>query len=245
MIEMENKYIHILDVHNKVAPSIIVPEILRLTNPKSVVDVGCGTGTFLSIFQENGVNEILGLEGKWLDKTKLQVDESFILITDLEKPFTYPKKFDLALCLEVAEHLSESSSDIIVNTLTNLSDVIVFSAAVPGQIGQGHINEQWVGYWQKKFAKKGYVFYDELRNIFWDNPNIETWYKQNIFFVIKQGRNKFGFKENQKIIDRIHPEFRTTYSYMVKKFLYGKIPFKFFIRMLSNRLLRKYEPKKS
>jgi SAM-dependent methyltransferase len=235
---MENRYIHTLETHNKVAPSVMVPEILRLFNPKSVIDVGCGTGTFLSVFQEHGITEILGIEGEWLNKNQIQIDEKYILIKDLEKPFALPKRYDLALCLEVVEHLKESSADIIVETLTNLSDVIVFSAAVPGQIGQGHLNEQWVEYWQKKFEKKGYIFYDELRSIFWTNPKVEVWYKQNIFCIIKDGKNKYGFKENQKIINKIHPEFFSTYSYMLNKFFKGKIPIRLLYEMLQNRFIK-------
>lgn len=181
--------------------------------------------------------EILGVEGEWLDKNKLHVDESLILIKDLEKPLTIHKRFDLALCLEVVEHLSESSADVIVDTLTGLSDIIIFSAAIPGQKGQNHINEQYIEYWEKKFKKKDYLIYDELREIFWNNPNIDVWYKQNIFIVMKKGVNRFGFKENQKIKTKIHPDFNTSYIYVVKKFFAKQIPFGLLIQMFTYRFL--------
>ncbi|RYY10059.1 MAG: class I SAM-dependent methyltransferase, partial [Chitinophagaceae bacterium] len=179
------RYVHVPEVHNRTSPRLIVPLIIDMLHPRSVVDVGCGLGTFLAVFEENGVEEVLGLEGEWLDTKNLEISKEKVIIADLEKEFRSDKKFDLALCIEVAEHLSPHSADTLVNTLTGLSDVILFSAAVPGQGGQNHINEQWATYWQAKFAAKGYSYYDEIRSKIWNNKEIEWWYKQNAFLVIK------------------------------------------------------------
>lgn len=146
---------------------------MDIVNAKSVIDVGCGTGTFLSVFKRNGVDEVLGIEGEWLNITKLQIDRDEILIRNLEEPMFLNRKFDLALCLEVIEHLSESSASIILESLSNLSDIIVFSATIPSQGGKDHINEQWVEYWQKKFLEKDYLFYDEFINLFWNNSKVD------------------------------------------------------------------------
>jgi SAM-dependent methyltransferase len=244
MSVIKKRYVHEPEVHNTRSPKLIVPLIIDLLHPRSVVDVGCGIGTFLAVFKENGVDEILGLEGEWLDTKNLEVSKDKILITDLEKPFSHDKKFDLALCIEVAEHLSESSADTIVNTLTGLSDIILFSAALPGQGGQNHINEQWAQYWQEKFAKKGYRFYDEIRRKIWNNPEIDWWYKQNMFFVIKEGKNSYGFSENQEICNYVHPVLFNSARSAVNKILSGKKRYKFYLNVIKEKLSKDIRLKK-
>ncbi|HLP51908.1 MAG TPA: methyltransferase domain-containing protein [Chitinophagales bacterium] len=186
----KEKYIHEETMHNLEAPQQIVPIIMALAQPKSVVDMGCGVGTFLYCFKQNGVNRVLGLDGPWANKellNKYLTPDEFKEV-DLEKPLqNITEKFDLAVCLEVAEHLSESSADTCVKNLTNLSDVILFSAAIPQQLGQNHINEQWPAYWEAKFNAQGYEFHDVLRAPIWNNEKIWWWYRQNIFLVTRKG----------------------------------------------------------
>ena len=114
------------------------------------------------------------------------------------------RRFDLAICLEVAEHLSPDIGIHLVKLLTNLSDVILFSAAVPHQGGINHINEQWAEYWQEIFAEHGYEYYDVIRPKIWNNKNVKWWYKQNSFLVVK--KNTFDFEPTKNIHNLIHPE---------------------------------------
>ncbi|HET9058241.1 MAG TPA: class I SAM-dependent methyltransferase [Chitinophagaceae bacterium] len=200
------KYTHLDVTHNTKAASVIVPFIMNIVKPQSVIDVGCGTGTFLSVFNEHGVKKLMGLEGEWLDKKKLYIPVEFVQIVDIEKPFFFNQKFDLALSLEVAEHLDPNSAPIFVDTLTRLSDVILFSAAIPGQGGQNHVNEQWIEFWQDLFTKKEYSFYDVLRLKFWNDQDVDYWYKQNIFLIIKNGANNFGLSKTDFPINLVHPE---------------------------------------
>lgn len=176
------KYKHTEYFHNLASPKEIVPEIMKLLNPNSVVDVGCGIGTFVHCFKEEGVLDVLGIDGPWADKKLLEkhLNKEEFLEKDLEKEFSLPRKFELVVSLEVAEHLAEKSADIFVKNLVSLGDVILFSAAVPLQGGQNHINEQWLDYWEDKFNKHEYYMHDIMRPIFWDNPNVFWWYKQNM-----------------------------------------------------------------
>ncbi|MDT8380578.1 MAG: class I SAM-dependent methyltransferase, partial [Desulfotignum sp.] len=148
--EKNIRYIHHKEAHNLTAPEIIVPVLMEVLNPRSVVDVGCGIGTFLHVFRKAGVNDVLGYDGSWvnLDQLSQYLNPAFFREVDLEKSVSPERSFDLALCLEVAEHLHPDSADNLVETLTSLSSRILFSAAVPGQMGQNHINEQWPEYWQ-------------------------------------------------------------------------------------------------
>ncbi|MEJ1938736.1 methyltransferase domain-containing protein, partial [Nostoc sp. NIES-2111] len=153
----------------------IVPVLMEILNPTSVIDVGCGIGTWLSVFHSFGVEDILGIDGESIDKSslRLHIDGSKFIAHDLTKPFQCARKFDLVISLEVAEHLPEEAADIFVKTLVSLGDYIIFSAAVPNQGGTGHINEQWPTYWSIKFKQYGFETYDCIRYAFWSNRNVD------------------------------------------------------------------------
>ena len=224
-MEKTNKYIHDEDVHNLRDPEIIVPILIEALNPRSVVDVGCGTGTFLKIFEKEGITDIMGFDGEWVNKDILSKNISLDKFqeVDLEKGVPINRKYDVAICLEVLEHIDNSFADVAVKTLTRLSDVIVFSAAIPGQGGQNHVNEQWYGYWVSKFRKYNYIFHDVFRPIFWNNENLSWWYKQNMFLVTNDSAsidiNGFEKFMNNNIQDYIHPKLFlniSTYSQILK-----------------------------
>ena len=112
------------------------------------------------------------------------------------------KKYDLVLCLEVAEHLEEESAKKFIECLTNLGDLIIFSAAIPGQGGQNHLNEQFPDYWLGIFNSLDYSLIDDIRPEFWNNQKIEWWYRQNIM-VLKKNANPVEKIEHKF---QIHPE---------------------------------------
>jgi SAM-dependent methyltransferase len=162
----------------------IVPIIKNLLSPTSVVDLGCGIGTWLSVFTEHGINDIVGIDGAYVDENKLFIPRNCFLTADLEEPLVIQRTFDLAISLEVAEHIPASSSDAFVSSLTSLSSAIVFSAAIPFQGGVNHINLQWPSYWSEKFIKRGFVPVDFLRFNLWDDPDVMSWYRQNIILYL-------------------------------------------------------------
>jgi SAM-dependent methyltransferase len=164
---------------------VIAPTILELTGAKSIADVGCGVGTWLRAFTELGADDVLGFDGTWVDEKRLRISTNQFQRTDLAAPPTPPRSFDLAISLEVAEHLPEVASDRFVSFLTSLADVVIFSAAVPGSGGTGHINEQWPDYWRAKFEAKGFVGYDPFRRLFWNQGDVNWWYAQNMFLFAR------------------------------------------------------------
>ena len=260
-MEKEIKYIHEEIAHHLGDPKIIVPLIMKTIKPSSVIDVGCGIGTFLNVFKEYGVKSLLGLDGTWVDKEKLSNHISLdnFKEIDLEKDFSINQKFDLAICLEVVEHLKETSADIIIKNLTDLSDYIVFSAAIPGQGGQNHINEQWPEYWNNKFQKHGFVMLDVFRPIFWNNKDLARWYKQNLFLVVKKGNEEISKKfvefSDKKISHYVHPEYyairvnevaeltkiNKTLNEQVLSFTKGKASFNLYFKSLFKAVLRRFK----
>lgn len=164
----------------------IVPIVMDLINPTSVVDVGCGTGNWLSVFKDNGVKEILGIDGDYIDRSQLRISERDFLPFNLENYVDINKKFDLVITLEVAEHLPEKCADIFVQSLVNLGQIILFSAAVPLQGGLNHINEQWPPYWIDRFKNHGYEVIDCIRYKIWNNKDIAGYYVQNTLLFVRE-----------------------------------------------------------
>lgn len=154
----------------------------------SVVDVGCGVGTWLSVLMEKGVKDVLGIDGNWVDQSLLVIPKEFFLQADLNKPIELSRRYDLAISLEVAEHLPSDSAKDFVISLIKLSDFVLFSAAVPFQGGWNHINEQWPHYWAELFSVHGYVTFDPIRRKIWNDKGIKTCYKQNILLFVRKER---------------------------------------------------------
>lgn len=163
----------------------IVPIVCNLVNPQSVVDVGCGTATWLAVFKEQGIKQVFGVDGDYVDRQKLEIESEKFYAFDLKQPLLLEQKFDLAVSLEVAEHLPLDTADTFIDSLTNLSSVVLFSAAIPEQGGVDHINEQWQDYWVDKFANKGYEVIDCIRPEIWQNDNVSYWYAQNILLFVE------------------------------------------------------------
>lgn len=164
----------------------IVPHILELAAPVSVIDVGCGVGGWLRVFQEHGVGTIAGVDGDWVDEEMLQIPRTAFHRADLSRPFHVAGRFDVALSLEVAEHLPPESAAGFVASLTALAPIVVFSAAIPFQGGVEHKNEQWPEYWAALFANHGYVAVDCLRRRVWQNENARFWYAQNMMMFVRE-----------------------------------------------------------
>ena len=175
----DDSYFDWLDETALGSARLIVPIVMELMHVRSVVDVGCGRGAWLSVFEGLGVKHVLGIDAPHVDPERLAIPRSRFMAHDLRKPLRHNERFDLVVCLEVAEHLPLSSAASLIQTLVDLGPVILFSAAIPGQGGLGHVNEQWPDYWAALFAQHGYRPIDCIRPRVWDDPRVEVWYAQN------------------------------------------------------------------
>jgi 2-polyprenyl-3-methyl-5-hydroxy-6-metoxy-1,4-benzoquinol methylase len=106
---------------------------MNLLHPQSVLDLGCGQGAWLRAFEEHGVESIRGFDGDYVDRSALLIAPSAFSTIDLTSPMTIEGHYDLALCLEVGEHIAAKHARRLVQTLTSLAPVVLFSAAIPGQ----------------------------------------------------------------------------------------------------------------
>ena len=169
-----------LDATSEASARRIVPLLLDVVQIASIVDVGCGDGGWLAAARAAGIDDILGLDGPWIDKAVLKIPAANFRVVRLDEPVALARRFDLAISVEVAEHLPPERAALFVAELTQLAPLVLFSAAVPGQDGTHHLNEQWPGYWARLFAARGYRAIDMLRHRLWDDPTVAYWYKQNL-----------------------------------------------------------------
>jgi hypothetical protein len=149
------------------------------------LDVGCGDATWLSVFRKYGVEDITGIDGAYVSRELLQIPEDRFKEVDLAKPFSLGRVFDLAVCLEVAEHLHAECATGFIKSLAALAPVVLFSAAIPRQGGNHHINEQWPDYWARLFGEHGFRPVDFVRKRVWQNNAVEFWYVQNTLLFVQ------------------------------------------------------------
>ena len=160
-----------------------------LLKPQSVLDLGSGRGVWLDEWRKVGVSDVLAVDGDYVNRDQLAVPSDNFMAADLTAPVVTNRRFDLAQSLEVGEHLPNSASETLVDSLTQASDRVLFSAAVPGQGGEFHINEQPLSFWQDLFAKRGYTAFDCIRPHVSGNAEIEPWYRYNaVLYVNENGR---------------------------------------------------------
>lgn len=230
-------YVHDEITHNSTAAEQVLPVLFEIYKPSSILDVGCGLGNWIEVAKKLSGATIIGVDGDYVNRKLLKIEENEFVERDLTKPFNLDKKFDLAICLEVAEHLPETSATGFIQSLTQHSDVIMFSAALPGQGGQNHINEQWPNYWQEHFDNCGFEMVDFFRFKIWNNTKIEYWYKQNLFLVVRKGHvlanNNVEFPYSlvhPELLELVHEQYQnkivllqTTISKLKKRDIVGRV----------------------
>jgi len=196
-------YDHAKNIHTLQGPKIALPIILGGLNPVSVLDVGCGTGVWLKAAIELGIADIFGIDGANITQEKLLISRERFKCHDLSTSWNLGRRFDVAICFEMAEHLDEISAETLIRSITAHSDTVLFSAACPGQDGQHHINCQWPSYWQQIFNNQGFVCDDAIRWRIWNIHDIEPWYRQNMFLATRDIERAGSEK---RIASVIHPE---------------------------------------
>ena len=203
----------------------IIKLVSEYVSPKSVADLGCGVGTWLEVFTRFGVEDVLGVEGNWVEDEKIVIPLEKFKKVNLEEELKLDRKFDLAISLEVAEHIHEEYAELFVKNLTNLAPVVMFSAAIPLQGGKYHVNEQWPDYWREMFLKQDYLMVDAIRPHVWNDERIEMWYAQNTFiYVHKDEIDKYPalkelYVENPPLLSAVLPRF---YEFKLKRFPIGR-----------------------
>src|ERR1700753_1231 len=171
----------------------IVPLLIEMARPRTVLDVGAGAGAWLREWGLRDIDDWMGVDGYYVYATSLLIPTERFHRRDLAKPFDLGRRFDLVYSFEVAEHIPAAFADTFVDSLTAHGDLVAFSAATPGQGGEVHVNEQPYGYWRAKFAARGYAGFDAIRPQIAAEGEIEPWYRYNILvFANAEGQKRLS-----------------------------------------------------
>ena len=198
-----NTFFDYIDHGARSSAQTLISSLMEWLEPRSVLDLGCGRGVWLAEWQAAGAVRVLGVDGSYVDQSQLAVHRDSFMAADLTKPVRTDNRFDLAQSLEVGEHLPESAAKTLVASLTRASDRVLFSAAVTGQGGEFHVNEQPLSYWQGLFALHGYRPFDCVRPAVAHSKDVEPWYRYNtVLYVNDAGRA--GLPE--AVLDTVVPE---------------------------------------
>lgn len=214
MDDVVNKYDEsfytVISQEGRNSAEAILPIVFEMFKPLRILDVGAGAGSWSKVCSELG-SKVTAIDGPYVPKDMREVSPEDYLECDLTK--TWPKAvldaapFDMSICLEVAEHISHEQSDLFIDQLCKTSKKILFSAAIPYQGGTHHVNENWIAYWDSKFALNNYTRMDLFRSRIWEMPEVSFWYRQNLFlFVHKDEVDSFMNLEIKLPNDIVHPE---------------------------------------
>lgn len=168
-----------IDAGSRASARTVARLLLNELRIGSLLDVGAGHGAWAAEWMAAGVADVLAIDGDYVARDRLAIPSERFRSHDLLQPLDLGRKFDLVQSLEVAEHLPSDKADGFVETLTRHGDVVLFSAAVPHQGGEHHVNEQPLGYWRAKFAARGYQPFDFVRPRIASDAEVMPWYRFN------------------------------------------------------------------
>lgn len=215
--------------------SIILSRLFDIYKPQSVADFGCGHGAWLQAAGQLGCKQLQGFDGTWVKPDNILNPGIRFTPINMEDRITLEYKYDLAISVEVAEHLSESRARTFVEDICKASDIVIFSAAIPEQGGTNHINEQWQSYWVNLFKEKDYSCFDIFRPAIWHNPDVEWWYRQNTLLYVNN-KTPDNLISKSQLLQLQSPVFDLVHPLHYKK----KTSYKVSLRNIKRHLLRKF-----
>jgi len=196
----------------------VVPLVKSVLPVESVLDVGGGNGVWARVWEEHGATATL-VDGDYV-KAPLVAD---FQPRDLSKPLDLGRRFDLVQSLEVAEHLPASSARDFVASLVRHGDVVLFSAASPGQGGEHHVNEQPPEYWRALFAEQGFECFDFLRAPLRDRREVRPWYRYNtLLYANEAGRRRLAAEALRTKVSRVDDA--GDFAWRLRKGIVGLLP---------------------
>lgn len=217
MTEYDDRFFEYISVGSLRSAAIVAPLVLQHYRAFSLADIGCGRGAWLVEWQRAGVADWLGVDGDYVDKDGLLVPADHFVAQDLTRCFDLRRVFDLVSSLEVGEHILPSATDIFVDNLCAHGDAILFSAAVPGQGGKSHVNEQTYDFWRQRFAARGYRLFDFVRPMLVSRAEVEAWYRYNILFFARGAaveRLSDEARATEITLDQPIPDFATLFWHL-------------------------------
>jgi SAM-dependent methyltransferase len=181
----DSKFFNSISAGSSRSAQRLLPLVIGALAPRSVLDVGCGRGAWLAEFMRLGVGDAMGVDGDYVKPETLAIPATQYTARDITQPFDLGRQFDLAICLEVGEHIPNAASAALVANIVRHAPMVLFSAAVPGQGGQDHINEMPLDFWRELFMADGYDAFDPFRRVLRGQREVEPWYRNNVLLYVR------------------------------------------------------------
>lgn len=182
-----------INAGSRASARAVIPLLRSVMRIDSMLDIGAGVGAWAAEWLASGTSDVVAIDGSYVERNALLVPTECFITHDLSTPLALYRRFDLVQSLEVAEHIAPDRADLFIDTLTGHGDVILFSAAAPGQGGEHHVNEQRPEYWRRKFAARGFDAFDWLRPLLADCADVQPWYKYNsVIYANAKGQQRLA-----------------------------------------------------
>ena len=188
--EYSHDFYSYIDAGSRRSARAVVSILLAEMKIGSLLDVGAGHGAWAAEWLAAGVKSVVAVDGDYVRPDQLAIPKKNFRAHDLSTPLDLKQRFDLVQTLEVAEHLPASKAELFVDNLVRHGDVILFSAAVPHQGGEHHVNEQPPEYWRRKFAARGYASFDFIRPRLQGRGEVMPWYRFNSYVYANEAGQK-------------------------------------------------------
>lgn len=179
----------------------ILSRLSAYVNPQSVIDIGCGSGTWCKAAMNVWGIVALGIDQHSYEDCNMHIPESQYLQNDIRSR-VHGYHADLVICVEVIEHIDEEYEDTVLDNICAMSNTILFSGALPFQGGTGHVNEKPYSYWVEKFNRRGFYLDERIRHDIWDDARVAIWYRNNIMLLHKNTNKNRMMHQH---LDIIHP----------------------------------------
>lgn len=125
--------------------------------PASLLDVGSGDGAMVNMARK------IGVEAYGLDILPRPLWPHLIQ-HDLRLPYDFGRTFGMVISIETAEHIDPDYTDVYLDTIARhitRKGVLIFSAAMPGQPGDGHVQLQQALWWRERLERRGLHWWGE------------------------------------------------------------------------------------
>jgi len=195
-----------IDAGSRRSAETIVPWVVAVLAPRSVLDIGCGHGAWGAVFRDHGVQHVFGVDATVSPHALIPTAEVDLAQPFKLKPDFHTERYDLAVCVEVAEHLPPERAEGFVDDVCRSATSVLWSAAIPGQGGVGHLNEQWQTVWAERFLRNGWTVTGYPSHRYWDVPSVEPWYAQSLM-VAWDPKAYLAIVDlpQTKVVDAVHP----------------------------------------
>ena len=187
MYGYDDTFFSYIEAGSRRSAAVVAPLLAGALRARSVADFGCGRGAWLRSWLDIGIDDVVGIDGPYVRPDELLVPAERFRHGDLTTALDLGRRFDLVTSFEVGEHLPASASATFVDNLCRHAPMVAFSAAVPGQGGEHHVNEQPYEFWRDHFARQGYRCFDFIRPRIAGARAVEPWYRYNALLFVADG----------------------------------------------------------